>query len=216
MTSLLGFANCIMRWRARALCDRLKPYLPLHGVIADIGSGTGHNAAEMQRRQMTLQQYDVADLHWEGPPPRIFNGQQLPMEDQSVDAAMLLYVLHYCECPVRILLESKRVSRGSILVLQTTCASSLVEWLLVVQEYLFGRLGYYLARRVGLVTCPVCPLVPKRYYQRGQWVALFESAGFAVTHLHSVAQLPWLLHSDLFVLRASVSGSYGSSVKESA
>ena len=57
-------ANIVMERRARALFLRVSPHLPLAGTIADIGSGTGHNAEQIHRSEFVV--HKIHHSNWPG------------------------------------------------------------------------------------------------------------------------------------------------------
>ncbi len=192
-------ADLIMHWRTRRLVKRLRGHLPSEGTIADLGSGAGHNAVcIMERTRLVVRQFDVTDLHWCGPPPELFR-ERLPLDDNSVHAVLILYVLQYLEDPAVLLREAARVSKGCVIVLQSTCQGAFARRLLGVREFFLGRFGFYLARGAGLVKAAPCSLSPKQRFAPDQLSVLFRSAG-----LHVDAHEPgWgflRLRRELFVL----------------
>ena len=113
-------ADRIMVHRAIALFDRVGRHLPGSGTIADIGSGTGHNAEEIRRNTtLSVREFDVADLHWVGPGPVIFAGGRVPVDDGAFDGLLLLFVLQYVDSPHALLSEVRRVSHGPVIVVQS-------------------------------------------------------------------------------------------------
>ncbi|MEZ6061029.1 MAG: hypothetical protein R3C19_11755 [Planctomycetaceae bacterium] len=195
-------ANRIMSRRAIRLFQRIRPHLPDSGVIADIGSGTGHNGEALRERAgLQVLEFDVDDLHWVGPAPsRIVNGR-IPADDDSVDAALLLFVLQYPANAPQVLREAARVSSGSVIVLQSTHEGRFAKGVLKVREFFFGRFGFFLARVAGLVPARSCPLMPERYFTSAGLMQAFDDAGLAVVATEPES-MPFIrLRRELFVLR---------------
>ncbi|XZE53962.1 class I SAM-dependent methyltransferase [Planctomycetaceae bacterium SH139] len=195
-------ANWIMRRRAQGLLKILEPYLPAEGLAVDVGSGTGHNA-EVLRRATSLRvcEFDVADIHWVGPGPTIMVDDKLPLHSDSVACVLILYVLHYCPEPAALLAEAARVSPNRVLVLQTTYKSPLAMQVLRVQEFFFGRFGYYMARIAGLVPAGTCPLQPTRYFNRDSLEFVFAKGGLRILERNTFSHPSWPLRCDLYQLR---------------
>lgn len=195
-------ADWIMHRRARRLTSLLHPYLNDAKTIVDLGSGTGHNAEAIRRATgAQVLELDVADIHWVGPPPTLIQPGEVPLDAESASHVLILYVLHYCDEPVKLLREAARVSSANVIVLQTTCERPLAAKLLRVQEFFFGRFGYFLARLAGLVTPGDCPLYPKRYYDRQSLQCLCANAGLSVAQHRTHSPAHWPLHCDLYVLQ---------------
>lgn len=173
-------ANLIMLRRAERIFSSIRRHLPADGTIADIGSGTGHNAEKIRTRtKLNVQEYDVADIHWTGPGPRLID-EQIPAPDGCFQASLLLYVLAYPQDAVTLLQDVARITAGPIVLLQSTCQGRVSRSALSVREFFFGRLGYFLANLLGLLFASFCPLMPLRYYTYSNLVADFTAAGLSV------------------------------------
>ena len=196
-------ADRIMVHRAAALFDRVGPHLPSLGTIADIGSGTGHNAEEIRRRTtLSVREIDVADLHWVGPGPVIIEGNRVPVEDGAFEGLLMLFVLQYLDSPQELLAEVCRISRGPVIVLQSTYRGKWGRTVLGLREFLWGRLALRVA--VGLrVLQPVeCPLSPRRYFTRSELHRLFDAAGLVVVKSQPAEWLGLGVSRDLYVLES--------------
>lgn len=112
--------------------DGLLAFLPRHWVVADLGCGTG-NASELLapcvKRVIAVDQsaamLDAAKRRLEGVRNVEFvrgELEKLPLEDASVDAAVIALVLHHAEEPGAALGEARRVLRagGTLLVIDMT------------------------------------------------------------------------------------------------
>ena len=199
-------ADRIMVHRARSLFERVGPHLPGSGTIADIGSGTGHNAAEVRRRTtLSVCEFDVADLHWVGPGPVIFDGGRVPVDDGAFDGLLLLFVLQYVDSPHALLSEVRRVSRGPVIVVQSAYRGWWGRTVLGWREFVWGRLALRVA--VGLRVLPPvkCPLSPRRYFTRPELHRLFDAAGLVIVKTEPTEWLGLGVSRDLFVLESKKS-----------
>ncbi|HVV98897.1 MAG TPA: methyltransferase domain-containing protein, partial [Planctomycetaceae bacterium] len=146
-------ADIVMRRRARALFARLAPHLPRAGTIADIGSGTGHNAAHIQRQTaLCVCEFDVADMHWIGAGPTLMPDDSIPAHDCRFSSLLMLFVLQYVESVPRLLQESRRVAEGPVIVLQSTYSGAWGRCVLRMREFFWGRGAYAVAALVRLVS----------------------------------------------------------------
>ncbi len=178
MKSLLSW---IMRHRARRLTRRIAVHFPSSGRIADIGSGTGHNA-QMWRQQpgLTVDEFDVADLHWVGDGPTLFDGSVIPAPEADYDVATLLFVLQYPADPLSLLREAKRISKGRVIVLQSTYESTWGRFWLRLRGFVWGSLAFHLARWMRVIRFQDCPLDNRRVYSRPELRTLFTQAGLTI------------------------------------
>ncbi len=197
-------ANLIMAQRARKLFRRIEPHLPDSGTIADFGSGTGHNADQIRRRtRLQVNEYDIADLHWVGPGPVILRNSAIPVEDNYFAAMLVLFVLQYPESVSQVLLEARRVTRGPVIVVQSTCGGALGLMALGVREFFWGKLAFRLAVWTRLIPKSDCPFVPRRRFSRRELLDEFQRSGFV---LRTSDQTNWPglnLSRDLFVLEST-------------
>jgi ubiquinone/menaquinone biosynthesis C-methylase UbiE len=129
----------ISRPRARFFADKLQPFFnsePGKSML-DIGCGTGHIAAELQKRHGFLM--NLLDLapRWGyvgmwliGVPSAkvlarrlkmsysLYDGEKLPQADQSIDDVLLAFVLHHSHKPEQLLSEAVRVARKRVYVFE--------------------------------------------------------------------------------------------------
>jgi hypothetical protein len=202
MNLVKPLADWIMQRRADRLLRILRPFLTGQGTVVDLGSGTGHNGQAIRAAtSLSVLEFDVADIHWIGPPPTMFVENQVPLDDNSAAVVLILHVLHYCDQPTALLSEAARISRDRVIVMQTTCENSLSAGLLRWQEFFFGRFGYFLARTTGLVSSEVCPLFPKRFFNRPSLEAYFSEVGLRIAAHQQHSYSPWPLKRNVYHLR---------------
>ncbi|MEX0821632.1 MAG: class I SAM-dependent methyltransferase [Rhodothermales bacterium] len=111
----------IVRARAAAKVDLLHNVLVDDESIVDVGAGEGYVAASLARTfGIDVHLVDVVDMNRTDLPYRVYDGRELPYADNSFDAAVIVFVLHHAEDPERLLLESVRVVRRHVVVLEST------------------------------------------------------------------------------------------------
>jgi SAM-dependent methyltransferase len=168
----------VMARRAERLADWLLPYLPPQGPVLDIGSGTGHNVAALQRRRGgVFINLDVANLHVVGERPVRFDGVHMPFADDSFAAALLLFVLHYSPDPVQLLAEARRVCRGPVLVLQSVHRGLLAEVALRLYDLAWGPAAFAVARAAKMVAPGNAPLYARVLASPPLLNSLFTQSG---------------------------------------
>lgn len=201
MTFMLWLANWLMTHRSRSLTARLRPQLPVTGTIADIGSGTGHNAEQIRRlNTVAIREFDVADLHWVGPGPEIIAGNRLPAADDSFDALLMLFVLQYPDSPKDLLQECCRVSRGPLIVIQSTYRGCWGRTVLAIRELCWGRMALQLALFLGILQTTERPLKPRQYFQASELTQLFDEVGLVVLKRIPAEWWGFCVSRDLYVL----------------
>jgi ubiquinone/menaquinone biosynthesis C-methylase UbiE len=173
--------NWIMNRRAWALTTRLRRFLAGAGRVADIGSGTGHNAACWREMLgLEVREYDVADLHWVGVGPILWDGVRLPAANAEYDMATLLFVLQYAPHPTALLQEVRRVCSGRVLIVQSTYQGGRGYVALLFRELVWGRLAFYAARLARVILRQDCRLVPRRSFTREELRRTIDRAGFRI------------------------------------
>lgn len=199
-------ANWLMTHRAHSLFTRLSAHLPSTGTLADIGSGTGHNAAEIRKcTSLRVCEFDVADLHWLGEGPTIISANHVPVCERTFDGVLMLFILHYLDSPQDLLVEARRISRFPIILLQSTYCGWWGRAVLVVREFLWGRMAWKLATIAGVIRSAKCPLLPRRYFTRAELLEVFEDAGFRVVTIEAARWLGLGVSRDLYVLESNQS-----------
>lgn len=197
-------ANIVMGHRAVGLVRRFASHLPSEGRIADVGSGTGHNAEQLRRStRLTVDEYDVADLHWVGPGPTMLRGTAIPASDQAFESLLLLYVLQYPECVCALLSEARRVTRGTVIVVQSTYSGRLGLFVLRLREVVWGRMAFSIAAWMRLVKSNRCPLAPQHFFTRQELFDEFQQSGFVVRTMETLNWPGLNVSRDLFVLEAA-------------
>ncbi len=164
------WADGLMARRARRLVARIHPYVPAAGAVLDVGAGTGHTARRLRelRPGQTVHEVDVADLRLSGPRPLLFSAPHLPFADGSVAVSLLLHVLHYSPDPHTLLTEVTRVTRGPLILVQSTYVGRIGWCVLRLNELAWGPLAYTAARVLGLVRAGPFSLGARRLYNLAQ------------------------------------------------
>ena len=127
---------------------------------------------------------------------------QLPADDRAFDATFIAFVLHYSDSAFDLLREARRITRGQVIILQSTYDGWWGRIVLGLREYLWGRLAFRLAVLASVITGKECPLKPRRYFTRMELRDLIVSAGF---HILAMAPAEWFglwVSRDLFIVEA--------------
>ncbi len=189
--------------RARDLVGWLRPRLPGVHTVLDIGSGTGHTGVLLRDGHgLEVLEADVVDMHWVGPGPLVFDGQELPLDHGCADAALLVFVLQYAEDPEALLREAARTS-GRVVVVQSTFEGRVARLVLAARELVWGPLALAVAWALRALPRFDSPLVTRRHFTRPELLRLVEDAGLRVCHHESRRAWGLEVCRDLLVLEAA-------------
>ncbi len=143
----------VMEHRSTDIIEQVGAWLPAHGRVLDIGSGTGHLAARLERELgIPVIAADVTDMHVSGRPPVLIADGVLPFDDASFSASLLLFMLHYPADPAALLTEAARVTRGPIILVQSLHAGRVGYAWLRVREFLWTYIAFHVSKAVGYIS----------------------------------------------------------------
>lgn len=149
---LKSMLDAVMERRARRLLDHVGAWLPDAGPVLDLGSGTGHLSAKLERdRGLEVVTADVSDMHVTGRPPIPIDDGVLPFDDGTFSATLLLFVLAYPDDPAAVLAEAARVTRGPIIVVQSLHSGRVGYAWLRVREFLWTIVAFHVSKLIGYV-----------------------------------------------------------------
>jgi SAM-dependent methyltransferase len=149
---LKSLLDAVMARRARQLMEQVGAWLPTEGPVLDLGSGTGHLSAQLERELgLEVVTADVSDIHVVGPPPVLIADGVLPFEEKSFSAALLLFILAYPNDPAGVLAEAARVTRGPIIVAQSLHSNRFGYAWLRVREFLWTIVAFHVSKALGYV-----------------------------------------------------------------
>ena len=149
---LSSMFEAVMQRRARNLIEHVRAWLPSDGRVLDLGSGTGHFSAQLERDLgLEVIPADVSDIHIVGPTPVLITDGALPFEDKSFSAALLLFMLAYPDDPARVLAEAARVTKGPIILVQSLHSSRFGYAWLRVREFLWTIVAFHVSKIVGYI-----------------------------------------------------------------
>jgi SAM-dependent methyltransferase len=144
--------DAVMERRARQLVELVGTWLPHDGPILDLGSGTGHLSARVERELgLEVVTADVSDIHVVGRPPVLIADGVLPFEEKAFSAVLLFFMLAYPHDPASVLAEAARVSRGPIILVQTLYSGRLGYAWFRVREFLWTVAAFHVSKVLGYV-----------------------------------------------------------------
>lgn len=144
--------DAVMERRARQLMAHVGGWLPSEGPVLDLGSGTGHLSARLERELgLEVVTADVSDIHVVGRPPVLIADGVLPFNQGTFSAALLFFMLAYPHDPAEVLSETARVTRGPIIVVQSLHANRFGYAWLRLRELLWTIVAFHVSKLLGYV-----------------------------------------------------------------
>ncbi len=179
---LKSLLDRVMARRARQLAERVRTWLPTEGPVLDLGSGTGHLAAWLQRELgLEVVTSDVSDMHVVGPPPVLIADGVLPFEEGRFSAALLFFMLAYPNEPAALLAEAARVSQGPVILVQSVHSGGVGYLWLRAREFLWTFVGFHALKVLGYVPSSAQFMMrPRRFYSAQDLRRVVMAAGLRI------------------------------------
>jgi len=99
------------------MCRDCREFIRKGDNLLDLGCGSAIAGKEFEKYfGIKVFGLDIADKRVEQIPFQIFNGRDIPCEDDRFDCTLISYVLHHSREPLALLKEAKRVTKGKVLV----------------------------------------------------------------------------------------------------
>lgn len=179
---LKSLFDTVMDRRARQLIEHVGEWLPTEGPVLDLGSGTGHLAARLERELgVEIVTADVSDMHVVGRPPILIADGVFPFEDRTFSAALLFFMLAYPKDPAALLAEVARVTRGPIIVVQSLHASRFGYAWLRIREFFWTIVAFHVSKVIGYVPPDAeFTMHTRRFYSNHALRSEVETAGLRI------------------------------------
>lgn len=189
---LKSIFDSVMERRSQQLIEQVGDWVPSDGPVLDVGSGTGHFSAELERTLgVEVVTADVSDMHVVGRPPVMITDGALPFEQQRFSAALLLFMLAYPQDPARVLAEVARVTRGPIILVQSLHANRFGYAWLRIREFVWTIVAFYVSKLIGYVPPQAeFSMRTRRFYTAEQLYRDLTAAGLRVRARRDRAVLP--------------------------
>jgi SAM-dependent methyltransferase len=203
---LKSLLDGVMERRSRQLIDQVGAWLPTDGPMLDLGSGTGHLSARLEReRGIEVVTADVSDIHVTGRPPVLIGDGMLPFGEKSFSAVLLFFVLAYPRNPAAVLTEAARVARGPVILVQTLSSGRLGYAWHRVREFFWTVAAFHVSKLVGYVPRDATfALGARRFYSEAALQREVVAAGLRIRSRSERPVLPgralvvagWMLERD--------------------
>lgn len=196
----------VMERRSDQLIEQVGDWLPPEGPLLDLGSGTGHFSARLERELgLDVVPADVSDMHVTGRPPVLIADGVLPFEAGTFSASLLFFMLAYPGNPSGVLAEAARVTRGPVIVVQTLYSGRLGYTWHRVREFAWTTIAFHVSRFIGYVPAGSrFTMNTRRFYTVENLQREVAAAGLRIKSQRDRAVLPggalivaaWVLESD--------------------
>ena len=176
--SLLSRAHDVVyRRRIEVLAAHFAALLPRGAHVLDAGCGDGALSARLNalRSDVRIEGVDVLVRPRTAIPVQAFDGAHLPYDDASVDAVLMVDVLHHTDDPLVLLRESARVARSVVLIKDHLRDGFAAQLTLRAMDWVGNA-------RHGV-------RLPYNYWSRGQWNRAFDDLGLVVQQWRSSLEL---------------------------
>jgi len=179
--------------RVRMLANAIAPLIEPQWTVLDVGCGDGRLANLIRQRidRVQIQGYDLLVRDGAAIPVRPFDGRRIPQEDKSVDAVLMVDVLHHTEDPMVLLREAARVARTAVILKDHRLERPLAAATLRFMDWIGNR--------------PHGVVLPYNYWSQRQWREAWKALGLGVEHFQTrigLYPLParWLFEPGLHFL----------------
>jgi ubiquinone/menaquinone biosynthesis C-methylase UbiE len=203
---LKSILDGVMENRARQQLSQAIGWLPAEGPVLDLGSGTGHLSARLERDLgIHVVTADVSDIHVVGPPPVLIADGVLPFDDSTFSATLLFFVLAYPKDAAAVLAEAARVTCGPIIVVQSLYSGRVGYAWFRSREFFWTIVGFHVSRILGYIPSEAkFTMQARRFYTAEALQREAATAGLRIRWQHERAVLPgsalviaaWVLEHD--------------------
>jgi len=193
------YEGCYFDRRTRVLTRCVAEMIPKNARVLDIGCGNGQISSMIAegRSDIHIKGIDIMKRKEECfIPVEVFDGEHIPYNDNSFDAALFVDVLHHIPDPMIILREAMRVVRNCIIIKDHNADRFLGNATLKFMDWVGNA-------RYGVV-------LEYNYLKKPQWETAFSELGLTVgaynssLHLYP-GPLDWVFGGSLqFVSRLDV------------
>ena len=159
----------------------------LKGSVLDVGSGRCYIAKEIQRKNnFRVTCLDVKNLSQTDSDVVVYDGKNFPFKGNEFDTALVAYVFHHCEDPIKVLKEAIRVCKGNIVIFEDTKPSP------------FTNSMDFLANKIRGVETPF------KFRTEKEWMDIFKKLNLKITAVKHNVEREWfypLVEHTMIVVR---------------
>jgi len=156
--------------RVRMLAGAIAPLIEPQWTVLDVGCGDGRLAALIRDHVagIRIEGCDLLARQDAAIPVRSFDGRRIPQADRSVDAVMMVDVLHHTEDPTVLLREAARVATRAVILKDHRLSRPLAGPTLLFMDWVGNR--------------PHGVALPYNYWPEARWREAWAALGLEVDH----------------------------------
>lgn len=151
--------------------DLIEDFIGEKEKIIDIGAGGGWISDEIQKRKNTKNLLlDVIGLNQTELPLILYDGKNIPFDQNSFDGALLICVLHHCQDPLKVLQETGRTVKKRIIIIEDIASTPLGKVALKIKDS-------FLNIAFSLLTCSLKEVInlPFNFKTIPEWEKTFKN-----------------------------------------
>lgn len=185
-------AERVVEKRAGELVALFENFIQKGERVLDIGGGGGWVAQALKARTgadvtiLDTRNFNQTDVNCV-----LYDGATIPFEDDSFDSALIVFVLHHCQNPIKVLAEAKRVARGKIIIMEDIPVSLFNKILISFWDIICGLIS---------VLAPSGEDFYFKFYRDGEWQKIFQGLALKII-FQKQFQSNKIIHHKLFVLQ---------------
>lgn len=182
----------VMERRSRQLIEQIGGLLPADGSLLDVGSGTGHLSALLERELgVDVTTADVSDMHVVGRTPVPITDGTLPFADNCFSAVLLVFMLAYPKHPAIVLKEAARVSGGPVVLVQSLYSGRIGFAWHRMREFTWTIVAFHVSKAIGYVPPQATfSMHTKRFYTEKTLQRELSAAGLRIRARRDRSVLP--------------------------
>jgi len=188
---MLKFFEKLIKKRTEKIVNIFNSFIDKKGKVLDIGAGGGWIAKEIKKRkEVDITLLDVININQTDLKLTLYDGDKIPFSSNSFDSSLLIFTLHHCFSPLKVLKEAKRITRGKIIIIED------------IPHSFLNRIFLYLWDIIANLLSLVKPPGENMYFnfkRVSEWKDIFE-----ILELKQVFQKTFSsknIHHALFVLQ---------------
>jgi len=177
----------------REMCRDCEQFLSFDTQMLDLGCGSGIVSHEFEKFfNSEVLGLDIIDNRVVPIPFRMYKGDDLKfLKDNSYDAVLINFVLHHCKNPIELLKESKRVSKGTIVLYEN------------LNEGLLSRLFCFL-HGISFACLFQKNSNTGKFHTDGEWRRIFNDMDLEVVFSKDVSSRFNPMKEQLYILKKGV------------
>ncbi len=166
------FAKKLSIIKANKINSHCKDYLGK--TVLDVGSGRGYIAETIyNQNDVKVEIVDVIDKNKTSLKLTLYDGEKLPFKSNSFDTVLLIYVLHHCSKPIKVLKECLRVSKKNVIIFEDA------------DPTLFTKIMDYSFNTIRGVKAPL------KFKKINEWIRLFKKMNLNIQKIERGVEKEW-------------------------